>query len=57
MDISMEAVDLINKLMQLNPLERLGFGPDGFKKLKSHKFFESVNFEKIEQGKISPPIP
>ena len=43
-----EAVDLIDKIMQLNPIERLGFGPDGFKKIKSHKFFESIDFKKIE---------
>jgi hypothetical protein len=52
----LDAVDLIDKMMQLNPLERLGYGPGGFKKLKSHEFFKSINFEKIEQGKVSPPI-
>ena len=57
MDMSVDAIDLIDKIMQLNPLERLGFGEDGFKKIKSHKFFESIDFEKIQQGKISPPIP
>lgn len=47
MDMSVDAIDLIDKIMQLNPLERLGFGIDGFKKIKSHKFFESIDFEKI----------
>jgi hypothetical protein len=45
--MSVDAIDLIDKIMQLNPLERLGFGKDGFKKIKSHKFFESIDFEKI----------
>ena len=45
--MNLDAVDLIDKIMQLNPLERLGFGPDGFKKIKSHKFFETIDFEKI----------
>jgi serine/threonine protein kinase len=40
MDMPLDAVDLIDKLMQLNPLERLGFGPEGFEKLKSHEFFK-----------------
>jgi len=30
MDMPLDAVDLIDKLMQLNPLKRLGFGPEGF---------------------------
>ena len=47
MDMSVDAIDLIDKIMQLNPLERLGFGEDGFKKIKSHNFFESIDFEKI----------
>jgi hypothetical protein len=47
MDLPLDAVDLIDKLLQLNPLNRLGFGANGFKKLKEHKFFESINFERI----------
>ena len=40
----MEAVSLIDKLLQLNPLERLGAGAKGssldFEALKSHEFFK-----------------
>ena len=28
-----------------------------FEALKSHKFFAGLNFDKIEKGKIAPPIP
>ena len=44
-----EAVDLIDKLLALNPLERLGYGPKGsgidFEALKSHNFFKGLNFD------------
>ena len=47
----LDAVDLINKLLALNPRERLGYGPEGsdldFKALKSHAFFKGINFESI----------
>lgn len=57
----LDAVDLINKLLALNPRERLGYGPEGsdldFKALKSHAFFKGINFESIAQGEEQPPIP
>jgi len=56
----LEAVDLIDKLLQLNPLSRLGggTGPDlDFKALKGHQFFKGLNFDRIESGLIAPPIP
>lgn len=49
-----EAVDLINKLLTLNPLERLGYGEPGsdndYQALKRHPFFKGVNFAKIQSG-------
>lgn len=56
-----EAVDLIDNLLSMNPYERLGAGEKGkpydYEALKAHKFFEGLNFERIADGKISPPIP
>ena len=56
-----EAVDLIDELLKLNPVERLGCGAKGsdidFKALKSHKFFAGLNFDRVQNGQISPPIP
>ena len=56
-----EVVDLIDRLLCINPFERLGAGPIGsdndFKALKSHKLFEGINFERMKLGNISPPIP
>ncbi len=49
-----EAVDLIDKLLNLNPLKRLGYGPPGsgndYDALKNHSFFKGVNFAKIQSG-------
>lgn len=60
-DMNMDAVNLIDMLMQLNPLKRLGYGEPGsgleFEALKQHPFFAGLNFEKIEKGLIRPPIP
>ena len=40
---------------------RLGSGQKGspidFHALKSHAFFNGLNFDSIKEGKISPPIP
>ena len=46
-----EVVDLVDKLLSLNPFERLGAGEEGsdydYEAIKKHKFFEDVNFERI----------
>lgn len=56
MDI--KSVDLIDKLMNLDPARRLGVGTDetnDYEALKKHPFFKGVNFKKIEE--TAPPIP
>eukprot|EP00347_Sterkiella_histriomuscorum_P024266 403331728 len=56
--LPMDAIDLIDKLMQLNPYTRLGAGYEtnnGYDALKAHQFFKTINFQKLNQ--ISPPIP
>ena len=54
------AVDLIEQLLQLNPLERLGYGLPGsgkdFDALKAHPFFNGINFQRLRDRKIAPPI-
>ena len=50
--------DLIKKLLQLDPLQRLGSGPDGsengIEALKRHPFFKGIDFKNLH--KRSPPI-
>lgn len=42
--LSVEAKDLIVRLLERNPSKRLGGGPRGVDELKSHPFFASINW-------------
>ncbi|KAN0035417.1 hypothetical protein ACTA71_004686 [Dictyostelium dimigraforme] len=44
-DMSPEAKDLIDKLLALDPRQRLGF--NGAEEIKSHPFFKSINWKTI----------
>ena len=55
-NFSEEAKDLITKLLNLDPKKRLGSGTNGFKNLKSHKYFESINWDDLENKRIKPPF-
>ena len=51
-------MDLIDKLMSLDPAKRLGVGTNltnDYETLKKHKFFKGINFKKIEE--TAPPVP
>ena len=47
-----EVVDLVDKLLSINPFERPGSGEEGsiydYNSLKKHKMFEGLNFERIK---------
>jgi len=48
--MDMVTKDLISKLIEIDPLKRLGIGPDGkenYDTLKAHDFFKNIDFEKI----------
>jgi len=51
--ISNTAFDLINKLCQPNVRLRLG---KNSKDIKNHKFFESIDWVKLEKKEITPPF-
>lgn len=40
--------------MQKDASKRLGSGPSGSEKIKSHKWFKSVNWKKLEAREIRP---
>ncbi|XP_028780405.1 3-phosphoinositide-dependent protein kinase 2 isoform X2 [Neltuma alba] len=50
---SEQAIDLIDRLLDLNPMRRPGAGPDGYGVLKMHPFFKGVNWKNIRDQ--SPP--
>jgi serine/threonine protein kinase len=47
-----EAKDIISKLLTKDPLKRLGYGTNGFATLKSHKFFNGIDFQKLKGNKV-----
>eukprot|EP00010_Vexillifera_abyssalis_P005503 CAMPEP_0201554656 /NCGR_PEP_ID=MMETSP0173_2-20130828/42982_1 /ASSEMBLY_ACC=CAM_ASM_000268 /TAXON_ID=218659 /ORGANISM="Vexillifera sp., Strain DIVA3 564/2" /LENGTH=445 /DNA_ID=CAMNT_0047966031 /DNA_START=29 /DNA_END=1362 /DNA_ORIENTATION=+ len=47
------AKDLIEKLLVINPEERLGAGQGGYDKLKAHPFFDGIDWENLP--KVKPP--
>ena len=53
-----ETVDIIDKLLCLDPAQRLGCGSEGslidYKALRSHPFFRGINFNTLP--KTSPPL-
>jgi serine/threonine protein kinase len=55
-NFSEEAKDLISKLVVKEPDKRLGAGPNGFEDLKSHKYFKEINWDDLENKKITPPF-
>ncbi|ODV81018.1 ribosomal protein S6 kinase [Suhomyces tanzawaensis NRRL Y-17324] len=56
--LSLDAKDLLRKLLQANPEKRINIDDD-FEKLKNHRFFRFVDWselENIEQSETLPPI-
>lgn len=58
-ELEPEVVDIIDKLLQLDPRHRLGAGEKGtdndYEALKRHSFFSGINFDTLKE--TSPPIP
>ena len=54
--ITPEAKDLISLLLVPNPIKRLGYGPEGSKKIKAHPYFEGINWDDAWNKKLTPPF-
>ena len=54
--VSEQAQDLIKKLLVTNPKKRLGWGQDGVEKIKKHRYFVGVNWEKAWKKELEPPF-
>ena len=54
--ISDAAKDLVQKLLIINPKQRLGNGPNGTEDVKNHPFFEGVDWDLAMEKKIKPPF-
>ena len=55
-NVSDECKSLIRGLLNKNPAERLGSGPDGFDEIKKHPWFASVDWEKAYRRETDAPF-
>eukprot|EP00039_Didymoeca_costata_P018441 m.333463 g.333463 ORF g.333463 m.333463 type:complete len:548 (-) comp17148_c0_seq1:94-1737(-) len=54
--LNKEAVDCCKKLLIKDPLGRLGCGPSGENDLKTHPFFSTIDWVKLDKREIEPPF-
>ncbi|VDM32545.1 unnamed protein product [Hydatigera taeniaeformis] len=54
--LSPGAQGLLRQLFKRTPANRLGYGPDGFKKLQAHEFFQPINWTDLVNLRITPPF-
>ncbi|XP_059443218.1 serine/threonine-protein kinase AtPK2/AtPK19-like [Corylus avellana] len=52
--LTSEAHSLLKGLLQKEPSRRLGSGPSGGDDIKSHKWFQSINWKKLEARELQP---
>ncbi|XP_027331331.1 serine/threonine-protein kinase AtPK2/AtPK19-like isoform X2 [Abrus precatorius] len=52
--LTSEAHSLLKGLLQKDPSTRLGSGPNGDDQIKSHKWFRSINWNKLEARELEP---
>jgi serine/threonine protein kinase len=51
-----ETTDFIQRLLEIDPKYRLGFGPDGLKEIKSHPYFANIDWDLLVRKEIEPPF-
>ena len=54
--VNPEAIDLICKLLVVNPKKRLGYGEEDALQIKNHSYFEGIEWEKYWNKEIEPPF-
>ncbi|XP_073274082.1 serine/threonine-protein kinase AtPK2/AtPK19-like [Primulina huaijiensis] len=52
--LSSEAHSLLKGLLQKDPSQRLGSGPNGADEVKYHKWFRTINWKKLEARELLP---
>ena len=55
-NIDKNAKDLIEKLLVVNPKNRIGYGPNGSEDIKNHPFFNGVDWDLAFEKKLTPPF-
>uniref|UniRef100_A0A8D2ZP01 non-specific serine/threonine protein kinase n=1 Tax=Scophthalmus maximus TaxID=52904 RepID=A0A8D2ZP01_SCOMX len=54
--LSLEVQSLLRALFKRNPANRLGAGPDGVEEIKRHRFFASIDWNKLYKREMRPPF-
>jgi serine/threonine protein kinase len=54
--ISKPAADLMTQLLQIDYRRRLVYGTDGVKQLKSHQYFQGIEWDLLAQQLVVPPF-
>ena len=54
--MSDNARDLLTGLLVKEPAKRLGGGPEGAKEIMRHVFFETIDWDALQEKKIVPPF-
>ncbi|XP_039597279.1 ribosomal protein S6 kinase alpha-5 isoform X1 [Polypterus senegalus] len=54
--LSSQTKDLIQRLLIKDPKKRLGSGPNGSDEIKTHPFFQKMNWEDLADKKVVPPF-
>mmetsp|Transcript_46124 Transcript_46124/g.51579 ORF Transcript_46124/g.51579 Transcript_46124/m.51579 type:complete len:678 (+) Transcript_46124:142-2175(+) len=53
--LSSNAKHVLRGLLTKDPTRRLGSGPKDADEIKPHRFFDSIDWEKLQRGEIAPP--
>ncbi|TYZ58784.1 hypothetical protein PybrP1_001975, partial [[Pythium] brassicae (nom. inval.)] len=53
--LSVQAKDLLTKLLERDPTKRLGTGPDDAREIKNHPFFAEIQWDALALGQV--PVP
>ncbi|KAM4020942.1 RAC-beta serine/threonine-protein kinase [Anomaloglossus baeobatrachus] len=54
--LSPEAKSLLSGLLKKDPKQRLGGGPTDAQEVKEHRFFAPINWQDVNQRKLTPPF-
>ena len=54
-DVSPECQDIIRKFLDVDAETRLGSGKSGHRDIKEDKFFESIDWHKLQEKLVTPP--
>ena len=54
--ISTSSRDLMQKLLAIKPMERLGSSNDGAKKIREHSWFDQFDWESLRNGSMKSPL-